>query len=873
MMNIRFPSLLLAIVLVAASAALPVFAAAPAGSQIGNQASATYADGASVTRTVTSNTVITTVQQVASLSFSASGTKTVSAGGQVYYPHTIVNTGNGPDSFTLAAAAQSSTFAFTTFVFYADANGDGVPDNAVPITTTGQLAAGQAFNVVAAGVVPPTAIAGNTNTMLLTATSTFPPATVNATVTDITTITGQAVINTTQSIDIGTGPSPSTASRTITMTYTNTGNTTATNVVLTDLIPSGMTYVANSARWSVTGAATQLTDADATDNQSGIVYDQGVTVANRVTAKIASVAPGASGTVSFKVNVNGSLPSGIQAATTVTGTLAYNDGAAPVSAQPINPVRYIVTNAAAVSLTGGAAVPTATQGGTVVFTNTVTNLGNTTDSFDITTGGSSFPVGTTFQLFQADGVTPLVDTNGNGTPDSGPLAPGASVNFVIRATLPPGSSGSAGYAVTTNARSKLDATQVASAANTLNAITGNTLDLTNDTAGPGSLGYGPGAEPSAVATLPVQPGATVRFTLVTANGAGSPDTFGLQASTDVNFASQTLPAGWSVVFRDSITLAVIDNTGVVGASSNKTVFADVTVPAGAAAGTTQLYFRALSAATGVSDKLHDAVTVGTVRALTLSPNHSGQVVAAGTVVYVHTLTNAGNVLEGDGVASVGTLALVDAGPGFTSVVYWDRNNDGVLDPTDPPITTLASLTGGTNGASTAAGLDPGETARLFVKVTSPASAVASTSNVTTLTATLTGTVNTIVAPAATAVTDSSTVIASQVTLVKTQSIDVACDGTADNTYTVSAISSGAAPGNCIRYEITATNAGPVTITGLVVNDATPAWTVYTNTVPASVSSGSVTAPANGSAGSVQATVGSLAPGASVVLRFGVRITP
>lgn len=140
MLNVRIPSLLLAVALVAASAALPVFAAAPAGSQIGNQASATYADGAAVTRTVTSNTVITTVQQVASLSFTANGTKTVSAGGQVYYPHTIVNTGNGPDSFTLAAAPQASTFSFAAFVYYADANGDGVP-----ITTTGQLAAGQVF--------------------------------------------------------------------------------------------------------------------------------------------------------------------------------------------------------------------------------------------------------------------------------------------------------------------------------------------------------------------------------------------------------------------------------------------------------------------------------------------------------------------------------------------------------------------------------------------------------------------------------------------------------------------------------------------------------------------------------------------------------
>jgi hypothetical protein len=42
----------------------PAHAAAPADSQIGNQASATCSDGSADTRTVTSNTVITTVQQV-----------------------------------------------------------------------------------------------------------------------------------------------------------------------------------------------------------------------------------------------------------------------------------------------------------------------------------------------------------------------------------------------------------------------------------------------------------------------------------------------------------------------------------------------------------------------------------------------------------------------------------------------------------------------------------------------------------------------------------------------------------------------------------------------------------------------------------------
>jgi hypothetical protein len=43
--------------------------------------------------------------------------------------------------------------------------------------------------------------------------------------------------------------------------------------------------------------------------------------------------------------------------------------------------------------------------------------------FDINTGGNTFPAGSIVQLFQSDGVTPLTDSNGNLTPDVGPLAP------------------------------------------------------------------------------------------------------------------------------------------------------------------------------------------------------------------------------------------------------------------------------------------------------------------------------------------------------------------------------------------------------------------------------------------------------------------
>jgi uncharacterized repeat protein (TIGR01451 family) len=597
---------------------------------------------------------------------------------------------------------------------------------------------------------------------------------------------------------------------------------------------------------------------------------RGVTTANRMTAVIASIAPGASGTLSYKVNINSNLPVGATAATASTATFGYNDGATTVATANANTLQYIVAALPAVSLTG-ATVASATQGSIVTFTNTVTNNGNGSDSFNISTLASTFPAGTTFQLFQADGVTPLSDSNGDGTPDTGPLAAGGAVNVVIKATLPTGSTGGP-YTVQSKAVSRVDPTKLATATNTLTSISGNIVDLTNDTAGAAAPGYGAGPEALPAATLPVAPGGTGRYTLVTTNNSSQADSFSIQASTDPTFATTTLPSGWTVVVKDTAG-AIVDGTGVLNAAASKTLYADVTLPAGTSAGTTQLYFRAVSASTGASDRLHDAISVGTVRSLTLTPNHGGQLVAGGTAVYSHTLTNTGNVLEGDGSTSVGALAANDSVTGFTSVVYWDKNNNGVLDVGDPVVTDLAGLTGGTNGASTAAGLSPGESVRLFVKVTAPAGAPAGAADVTTLSATVTGLIGGVVAPLPAVATDSSSVIASQITLVKTQALDASCDGTADTAFAVTAINTGAAPGGCLRYEVTASNVGPIAVTNVVISDATPAYTTYSAAVAASATAGTVTAPANGVAGTVQVTIPTLAPGASVVLRFGVRIDP
>ena len=119
----------------------PVQAAPLAGTNIGNQAAATYTDGSAIPRSATSNTVNTVVQQVASFTLTASQTKTSAPSAPISFSHTITNTGNGPDSFTFAALGNSGTFTMTSPQIFADANCDGIADNAVSITSVGPLAA------------------------------------------------------------------------------------------------------------------------------------------------------------------------------------------------------------------------------------------------------------------------------------------------------------------------------------------------------------------------------------------------------------------------------------------------------------------------------------------------------------------------------------------------------------------------------------------------------------------------------------------------------------------------------------------------------------------------------------------------------------
>lgn len=857
------------------------YAAPPAGTVIGNQATATYNDASGTGRTATSNLVQVTVSQLKAFTLTADGARTAQSGQQVYYPHTLTNIGNGTDTYTLVAPTTGAGFAHTGLAYYADANGDGVPDSATPLSGSFSLAAGGIFRFVVGGIVPGSATNGQTGQIIVAVSDTQVTTTQN---TDTTTVANSA-INATKAMSVASGPSPGAGPITVTLSYTNAGSVAATNVQFRDVIPTGMTYVAGSGRWSVTGA-TALTDADNTDNQGGIVYDFGVTVANRVTAVIANVPAGFSGTVSFQVTVNAGL-----APQFIFNTAQYLTATQGVS--NTNSASYqvlqtadVIANGSITDSTQGAGedvvIASAGAGSTLTFGNTAWNLGNQSDSFDITLSGNTFPAGSVVTLLQTDNASTLLDTNGNGTPDTGNIpvyAGGCPAPFVadnanqrcgyryfLRVQLP-AVSGPGPFQVVNTATSRFDNTRTDTVIDRVTSVTPASVDVTNNAPLPG--GAGAGATGTTVITTntvtPSTSAATVtRFQLYVNNAGLTADSYDLTVAG--------VPAGWTVAFRAdggagncSTVGAALANTGAINGGANRLVCAEVTVPAStsgqAAPGTYNLDFTATSASTPtVSDVKRDAVTVNAVRSVTLTPNNLQQTFAGSSVVYTHVLQNFGNVNESI-TFPAGFLVDSRAGFGWSSVAYLDTNANGVF---DAGVDDVTPLPGGSPFT-----LNVNATRAIFVRVFAPATATsANPPNVTTLTATYNGGASNVSATDTTSVTDGLLLVKEQ------RTID--CTGAPAGVFTQGPIPAGpaTAPAQCIQYRITATNSTAAGITAVVVSDLIPANTRQRNSCGApAVTVGTVTSPGDGNTGTVSANVGPLAAGANAQLTFCVRIDP
>ncbi|ESK56468.1 beta strand repeat-containing protein [Acinetobacter tjernbergiae] len=887
--RLRLTQLAASIAFVAGGAAFvpAAHAAAPsAGTNISNIASASYTDSNGSSKTVTSNVVTTTVLQVASFTLITDQTKTANANGQVSLSHTLTNTGNGSDTFNVGVVnndtrdGTTDSYDFTGLNVYLDANKDGVPDSQTPVTTV-TLAAGESVNLIVQATTANNAIVDALGKLTVSAISAFDTS-VTAKNVDTVKITNGAVISLVKSASVknvdATLASATAREVEYSLAYQNTGNTTATNVTITDVLPAGLTYVAGSATVNGTALNDSTADGDGYDYTTGTVK-----------LVVPTVVANSSGVLKFKVRVNQNTPAG-----TITNIAEVDpDGPGTEGKTPSNPnditvlgvkkgtINDSTTDAFADGETPTATAPvddvitkSTTQGTPVIFGTgvgaepiVVHNTGNVTEAFNISINKNSLPTGSIVELFKADGVTPLTDTNGDGVADTGPVTSGATYQVVAKVTLP------SGYSTATPISTILTSTPVtnSTAPDTItlviDKVTASTVDLHNGDA-TNSTGTVVGASGKDtgqyIDTKSTKPGQATNFPLTVDNKGATGDNYNLSTSP-------TLPAGWTVQYyladgSGNPTGAPITNTGNIPSGGSVQLVAVVTPPANAPAGDQEVIFKVASPATGLTDVMSDRVTVETNRVLSLQNDRTGQVAPGGTVVYKHTLTNNGNIVEGATAGSLlYTLTNDQAANGWVTSLFVDLNKDGIADANELVTgNDLAALTGS---------IARGASVNLLIKVQAPTNATAGTPSAVVLTIKPTVVGGQAVADLVN--TDLTTVTSGQVRLVKEQSLANCSTGVATGSYTQNTVS--AKPGECVKYKITATNEGNADVTNVVISDATPAYTtlkVIASASPVATNatlSTSTTALTDGSTGTVSAEKTPLVPNTSAVLEFVIKV--
>lgn len=157
--------------------------------------------------------------------------------------------------------------------------------------------------------------------------------------------------------------------------------------------------------------------------------------------------PGSVG-ASLSTNGNGAQDSvGIRYETSVPWSALAPCGVTPQSPMLLHPSMSLGTNLPSQIQDNGDLVDTLVQkltiapdgeaaarpGETVAFSHTVTNGGNSQETAEISAVSQQ---GWAVTFWDASGTVPLGDTNGNGTPDTGPIPPGGSLTVTVKVAVP-----------------------------------------------------------------------------------------------------------------------------------------------------------------------------------------------------------------------------------------------------------------------------------------------------------------------------------------------------------------------------------------------------------------------------------------------------
>lgn len=851
-----------------------------ANTAIGNQASLTYKTMGGEDKYLKSNIVITTINQMYSVSLQPDRTVTVYKGKTATLNHILMNTGNGIDSYTLVPS-----YTGRDVKIYLDTNNNGVLDQneiEVPkVDSKYTITNMSAWSKVGLIVTVETKDSDYPGPLKGTITAiSVGDKNKNSITNETISFTENAHVSVYKALSVSQYPSDIDRVTTVYLKVYNDSISDATTVNLTDTLNTQFHYVSNSAKWQPLGSNTASSISD-NYNSGGITYkatnrgtddgsDSIAFTLDTVPANTEINSPG--GVLSFQVL--------IKAKTSMQdisnkATYSFYDGSDTINSSS-NTVTYSVLKYVQATFEGDSK-DSAQAGETIRYANKFTNIANAPEIYNLVLDEQFFPTGTTFRMalqsLDSNGnpgnETTIIDTNGDGILDTGIVNIGQSLNVILYASLPdtvinPQSN----YSIKKVATSTYTPTYNVTARDTLKTLVVATVDLTNNQSLNDNInapGNGMGPELSPVTQISLNPGETNRFILFVNNTSSYiTDTFKLEYSTKPDFSDKTLPTGVTVNFKDG-TGALITSTTTIQPLGNQRVDAEVSIDYNTLAATVPLYFRVTSLTTGAKDIKYDSVTINAMRNISITPNNTGTIYAGGNVVYTHTVQNNGNVLEGDGVASNINIATSNTLPQWTTEIFLDVNKNGIFDiNVDVPFRDFATI----------GGLNPGDSITIFARVTAPIGAIAGQENVTKINPDVSqGTYS--IAPIVTFATDTTNVLAEMLTITKKQKIDQG-----DN-YVITPLESD--PEGIIYYMIEVTNTGSINANNVTIQDTIPNFTTY-NTSPKAAyyvilnndgTEGAQTpvqtAPDPGTRGEIIAQVGVLKSNQTARLYFSVKI--
>ncbi|HDX9491066.1 DUF11 domain-containing protein [Bacillus thuringiensis] len=370
----------------------------------------------SALQTAVSNAVSTTINSAILNTTKTVDKSIISVGDTLTYTTTITNTGNTPaTNITFTSAIPSSTTFVPDSVTIngiqqlgaQPALGVNIPNIAPGETVT------VTFQVNVISVPPSSSIMGN-DTILYSYTvdPSAAPITTSTSTNIVTNPVLDAMITMVKSVD----QTIVTLGDTITYTtiLTNNGNTNATNITFTDLIPDGTTFIPNSV--TINGST-----------HIGLAPNTGIT--------IGSIAPNNSISIAFQVTATSTpVQNPIANSASASYTFITDPNAPIVSRNVTSNTVFTTINTATILSLKQVDKSFSRIGDTLTYTVTLTNNGNSSAQNVIFT--DTMPSGTTFiaNTFSINGVPQSGADPTNGV-NIGPITAGTTVTVSFQVTV------------------------------------------------------------------------------------------------------------------------------------------------------------------------------------------------------------------------------------------------------------------------------------------------------------------------------------------------------------------------------------------------------------------------------------------------------